>query len=317
MDQWGGVRFSGRTASLMTWTRTVGNAGGVVIPRRVSSHRVGVCLWRIAVVASTAGTVAACSVNTTPASLLAKNPVRPQPGIISPAPVPLAPAEMAAAPPPPPQANPHRRLGEPYQIAGTWYEPRDEPDYDRAGMASWYGAAFDGKLTANGEIFDRTTLSAAHPTLPLPSYVRVTNLENARSVVVRVNDRGPYKYQRLIDVSERTADLLGFHHDGMTQVRVEYLSAAPLEREEQATLLASYHEGTPAGAPATMVASLEPDPSPGPPADEPTETIAFASEETQRPAADEGTNIAMASLTESYAAGARILMAFEVADGSP
>ena len=99
------------------------------------------------------------------------------------------------------RARPYRRIGKPYQILGSWYEPKDDPNYDRTGMASWYGAAFHGRMTANGEIFDSAAISAAHPTLPLPSYVRVTNLENDRSIVVRVNDRGPFRHKRLIDVS--------------------------------------------------------------------------------------------------------------------
>ena len=135
-----------------------------------------------------------------------------------------------------------RHLGNAYQIAGRWYKPEEDPDYDRVGTASWYGARFQGRLTANGEVFDRTALSAAHPTLPLPSYVRVTNLENSRSVMVRVNDRGPFSDGRLIDVSEQTAELLGFKQNGMAQVRVEYVDKAKLDGDDQAMLLASYRD---------------------------------------------------------------------------
>ena len=111
---------------------------------------------------------------------------------------------------PPPGAGGVYKLGKPYQVAGTWYYPREQPDYDETGIASWYGSQFHGRTTANGEVFDRNAVTGAHPTLPLPSNVRVTNLQNGRSVVVRVNDRGPYANGRIIDLSEKAADLLGF-----------------------------------------------------------------------------------------------------------
>ncbi len=101
------------------------------------------------------------------------------------------------------------RVGKPYVVAGREYVPQEDVNYTAVGLASWYGDDFHGRYTANGEIFDMNSLSAAHPTLPLPSYVRVTNLSNHRSVVVRVNDRGPYVGDRLIDVSVKTAKLLG------------------------------------------------------------------------------------------------------------
>jgi rare lipoprotein A len=151
------------------------------------------------------------------------------------------------------------QIGKPYVIAGKWYEPKEDPDYDEEGVASWYGKAFHGRLTANGEVFDVADLSAAHPTLPLPSYVRVTNLENERSVVVRVNDRGPFKHGRLIDVSERAAHLLGFRHRGMARVRVEYVDKAPLEGEDEEVLLASYRGPAVDDAPSgVMLAAAEP-----------------------------------------------------------
>jgi rare lipoprotein A len=132
------------------------------------------------------------------------------------------------------------KLGKAYQIAGRWYEPKHNPDYDKTGRASWYGSAFHGRRTANGEVFDKDALTAAHPTLPLPSYVRVTNLENARSVMVRVNDRGPFGKGRIIDVSRRTAEMLGFKHDGTADVRVEYVDLAPLDGRDRDLLMASY-----------------------------------------------------------------------------
>jgi rare lipoprotein A len=131
-------------------------------------------------------------------------------------------------------------VGKRYQVAGNWYTPDENPKYDRQGKASWYGKAFHGRLTANGEVFDANGLTAAHPTLPLPSYVRVTNLENNRSLMVRVNDRGPFRHKRLIDVSEQAAELLGFRQDGTASVRVQYVDRAPLAGEDEKVLLASF-----------------------------------------------------------------------------
>lgn len=121
------------------------------------------------------------------------------------------------------------RIGKPYQIAGVWYVPAEQPDYDTVGTASWYGDAFHGKSTANGEAFDMHMVSAAHATLPLPSIVEVTNLDNDRSIQVRVNDRGPFKPGRIIDVSRQAADQLGFVRQGTAKVRVRYVGRAPLD----------------------------------------------------------------------------------------
>lgn len=115
------------------------------------------------------------------------------------------------------------RIGEPYQVNGVTYIPRMDWDYDQQGRASWYGKPFHGRQTANGEVYDQNELTAAHQTLPLPSVVRVTNLENGRSLVLRVNDRGPFISGRIIDVSRRAAQLLKFHRQGTTRVRVEVL----------------------------------------------------------------------------------------------
>ncbi len=128
------------------------------------------------------------------------------------------------------------KVGKPYQIAGNWYYPKEEPDYDRTGIASWYGPKFHRRQTANGEWFDMNRLTAAHPTLPLPSYARVTNLRNGRSLIVRVNDRGPYARNRIIDLSKRSASLLGFIGTGTTRVRVRYLSPAPLNGDDPAVM---------------------------------------------------------------------------------
>jgi rare lipoprotein A len=144
------------------------------------------------------------------------------------------------------------RVGKPYTIAGQTYMPEENNHYSAEGLASWYGEDFHGRQTANGEVFDMTSLSAAHPTLPIPSYVRVTNLANQRSIIVRVNDRGPYHQGRLIDVSVRTAKILGFYDDGVTRVRVDYVGRAALEGSDDAKLEATLRRGTPAPGPAEV-----------------------------------------------------------------
>lgn len=115
------------------------------------------------------------------------------------------------------------KVGNPYKIMGKTYYPAEDYDYSEVGIASWYGSDFHNKKTANGEIYDMNTLTAAHRTLPLPSIVKVTNLENGRSLVLRVNDRGPYAKNRIIDISKRGAQLLGFQTKGTAKVRVELL----------------------------------------------------------------------------------------------
>src|SRR5471032_345063 len=123
----------------------------------------------------------------------------------------------------PPNAGVYK-VGQPYQVDNVWYYPREQPDYDETGIASWYGPTFYGHHTANGELYDGNQLTAAHRTLPMPVNVRVTNLDNCKSLVVRVNDRGPYAKGRIIDVSEAAAKLLGFYNQGTARVRVTYLS---------------------------------------------------------------------------------------------
>lgn len=140
----------------------------------------------------------------------------------------------ASEPEPAPAVRPSdvpafQKIGAPYQVNGTWYIPTHEPDYNETGTASWYGRDFHGKPTANGELFDMNIVSAAHPTLPIPSLVEVTNLTNGRSMVVRVNDRGPFVSDRLIDLSARGATLLGYRDQGSTQVRVRYIGPADPE----------------------------------------------------------------------------------------
>jgi rare lipoprotein A len=129
----------------------------------------------------------------------------------------------------PSSVSPHQKIGAPYEQNGLWYIPAYEPDYVETGTASWYGREFHGRRTANGEIFDMEVPTAAHPTLPIPSLIEVTNLENGRAMVVRVNDRGPFVAGRLIDLSAKAADRLGFKDKGQAQVRVRYVGPAPLE----------------------------------------------------------------------------------------
>lgn len=156
-------------------------------------------------------------------------------------------------------------VGKPYQIAGKTYYP-SERRVAQVGTASWYGADFHGRKTANGEVFDRGSISAAHPTMPLPSYARVTNLRNQHSIVVRVNDRGPYHGGRVMDVSQRVAEALQFKHFGTAKVRVEYLTKAPIRGSNDGALLASLRtdgspatiDGLPASAP-VMVADRPPE----------------------------------------------------------
>ncbi|MDI7924442.1 septal ring lytic transglycosylase RlpA family protein [Ferirhizobium litorale] len=131
-------------------------------------------------------------------------------------------------------------VGKSYVVKGKRYYPKEDPSYDRTGIASWYGSAFHGRLTANGEVYDLDHLSAAHPTFPLPSYARVTNVENGSSVIVRVNDRGPYHPGRIIDVSSKTADLLDLKHSGTGSVRVQYVGRARMDEHDMPYLMASY-----------------------------------------------------------------------------
>ena len=161
-------------------------------------------------------------------------------------------------------------VGHPYTIAGRTYYPSENPHYAAVGMASWYGDAFHGRRTANGEVYDMRSLSAAHPTMPLPSYARVTNLSNGFSMIVRVNDRGPYSPGRIMDVSSRVADMLDFKSAGTAKIKVEYVSPAPMAGSDDSTLVASLRtDGSPArldDSPSnpTMVAEAEPQQAPPP-----------------------------------------------------
>jgi rare lipoprotein A len=179
-------------------------------------------------------------------------------------------------------------VGHAYKVAGHTYVPQENDSYSAVGMASWYGDAFHGRRTANGEVYDKDSISAAHPTMPLPSYARVTNLSNGHSIIVRVNDRGPFHGGRVMDVSSRVADALDFKGAGTAKVKVDYVGPAPLEGSDDRQLMASLRtdggpatmDGLPNGRP-VMVASTaapvervasapppEPKPAPPPPAPE-------------------------------------------------
>jgi rare lipoprotein A len=145
-------------------------------------------------------------------------------------------------------------VGKPYTVGGITYYP-SERTYASVGLASYYGTAFHGRRTANGEVFDRESVSAAHPTMPLPSYARVTNLRTRSSIIVRVNDRGPYHPGRIMDVSERVAEALEFRRSGTAKVKVEYIGRAGLGGSNDHKLLATLRrDGTPAGFSPVLVA---------------------------------------------------------------
>jgi rare lipoprotein A len=168
-------------------------------------------------------------------------------------------ARVVALGDPVPKGGGTYRVGKPYTVAGQVYVPEEDVNYRAEGMASWYGDDFHGRLTANGEVFDMGSLTAAHPTLPMPSYARVTNLRNGKSLIVRVNDRGPYHGNRLIDVSNKAAELLDFKGNGVAKVRVEYVGRAPLEGSDDRQLIATLRTGVPAPSPSTVrIASARP-----------------------------------------------------------
>ena len=149
----------------------------------------------------------------------------------------------------------------PYQVRGRWYTPKEQPDYEEVGMASWYGDAFNGRPTSTGERFDMHALTAAHKTLPLPGLVEVTNLENGRRLVVRINDRGPFVDSRIIDLSREAASELGMLSQGVGRVRVRYLGRAP--QQGGGTLLrasAPAPRGSVPASPPVSVAAIAPAP---------------------------------------------------------
>jgi rare lipoprotein A len=182
---------------------------------------------RLVLVGAAAGSLCACASVQPSAPLASAAP--PPPGKSAA----RKPAGAAPDRPPPPRSYAGvtaggSRVGQPYQVNGIWYVPREQPDYDEVGTASWYGDAFQGRATADGEVFDMEAVSAAHTTLPLPSIVEVTNLDNGRSLRVRVNDRGPFVGDRIIDLSREAARELGYENLGLARVRVRYVGPAPL-----------------------------------------------------------------------------------------
>ncbi len=161
---------------------------------------------------------------------------------------------------PQPQADTGEyKVGKPYQVAGVWYYPAEDPGFDEVGIASWYGSDFHGKRTANGATFDMNALTAAHPTLPMPSQVRVTNLENGRSLILTVNDRGPFARGRIIDVSRRAAQLLGFYKKGTARVRVQAVAVrGPAQPPAAAVRVASAAPETPSTVPRLAPSPIAP-----------------------------------------------------------
>jgi rare lipoprotein A len=151
---------------------------------------------------------------------------------------------------PMPKGGGQRHLGKPYEVAGNKFYPRHDPSYDRVGVGSWYGPKFHKRMTSNGEWFDMNQLTAAHTTMQLPSYAKVTNQTNGRTVIVRVNDRGPFVNDRIIDLSRRAADAIGFRSQGKAKVRVQYIGPAPLKDPDYghlAAMNAEMQRGTPLG----------------------------------------------------------------------
>jgi rare lipoprotein A len=203
---------------------------------------------------------------------------------------------------PVPKGGGSYRVGSPYVVGGRMYVPQYDPHYKAVGLASWYGDDFHGRYTANGEIFDVDAISAAHPTMPLPSYARVTNLANGRSLIVRVNDRGPYAHDRVIDLSVRAAKLLDFYRRGTTPVRVEYAGPAPLEGSDDRVLEATLREGGPAPLPSNVRLAQGPMFPPTPPPPSRHQVLASASPEYQPDdASDVPATAAVAPRSMSYA----------------
>lgn len=187
--------------------------------------------WQVAASAGLALVVANCGTATQKVAQQGST-VDPKYGVLA---SPRVVAEGEAVP----KGGGRELVGKPYTVAGKVYTPRENPNYSAVGVASWYGSAFHGRLTANGEVFDKFSVSVAHPTLPIPSYVRVTNLANRYSIVARVNDRGPYHGGRLIDVSQRVAEALDFRSVGTARVKVDYIGRASITGSDDTKLIAT------------------------------------------------------------------------------
>jgi rare lipoprotein A len=210
----------------------------------------------------------------------------------------------AAGAHPPPGGSTSYKVGKPYQVAGVWYVPREQPDYDETGVASWYGEAFDQKPTASGEMFDMYAASAAHTTLPLPSLVEVTNLDNGRKLVVRVNDRGPFVGGRIIDLSYEAARELGYDHAGLARVRVRYVGRAPLLGPEAGVRYAAAKAPpVPVQPRAAAAAAPPPPPPPPPPADDGADATVVLAEAAPAPPPVPIDTAALAPVTGAALAG--------------
>src|SRR5215468_9888631 len=201
-------------------------------------------LLRMGALALAAGSLSACSTS---------EPLRTLTSPLTSPPRPIEDAEPLA------KGGGNFKIGKPYEQNGRLYVPAEDPSYRAEGIASWYGPDFHGRPTANGEIFDMNGISGAHPTLPMPSYLRVTNIVNGRSIIVRVNDRGPYARERVVDLSIGAAKALDYYAQGLTRVRIEYVGRAPLTGSDDRMPLATLRHGTPAPAPTlARVAAAKP-----------------------------------------------------------
>jgi len=217
-------------------------------------------------------------------------------------------ASCGTAPPPAPETgtSPTQgtyKVGQPYEVDGTWYYPAENPDYDETGIASWYGPNFHEKYTANGEIFDQNAISAAHRTLPMPSIVEVENLENGRAIQVRINDRGPFVGDRIIDLSYHAAKLLGFDRQGTAKVRVRYLIGPSLSAQAAARSgneeVANYE--VPSAAPSAAIQSETlPDASPTYVAPLPAPQPAFGAYGRPQPASSDSVTYLPVHPTQIY-----------------
>ncbi|MCP5076170.1 MAG: septal ring lytic transglycosylase RlpA family protein [Rhodobacteraceae bacterium] len=208
---------------------------------------------------------------------------------------------------PVPKGGGRNHVGKPYTINGKRFYPKDVASYERTGVASWYGPKFHRRMTSNGEWFDMHDLTAAHTTLPLPSYVKVTNLSNGKQAVLRVNDRGPFAHDRIIDLSKRSSEILGFKGKGTQKVKVVYLGKAPIAhdgthlaamnrkhlRSSDYTRVASamsYSRGS-----GTMLASAEQEVEPNVPAPQPVQTVAATENPLPVPVGDNGSYFVQAA----------------------
>ncbi len=195
--------------------------------QRLKPHRVGAAVTALAIV----GLIAGCSRSSGDRLQSSLTPRTPQRSDRT-ASVPPTSIRVSTDGPQSAKGGGTYKIGKPYSIGGSWYVPHEDPNYDRTGIASWYGADFHGRKTANGEVYDMNALTAAHPTLPIPSYAYVTSQRTGRSVLVRINDRGPYAKGRIMDLSRRTAEALGVAAAGISEVRVRYAGRAPLNGDD-------------------------------------------------------------------------------------